>query len=135
MLVALRMFGHLASIPVPDLDRTDLLIIAGANPIVSNGSLMTAPNIRERLAAIRRRGGRVIVIDPRRTETAAIADEHLPIRPGGDAFLFAAMLQVIFEQRHLRVAHAGAPRRADRQRGVQQRRGSSQPSARVASRG
>ncbi len=96
MLVALRMFGHQALIPVPDLDRTDLLIIFGANPIVSHGSLMTAPDIRRRLRAIRERGGRVVVIDPRRTETAEAADRHIPIRPGTDAWLLAAMLHVVF---------------------------------------
>jgi anaerobic selenocysteine-containing dehydrogenase len=98
MLAALRMFGHLALIPVPDLDRTDLLLIFGANPIVSNGSLMTAPNIKARLQAIRDRGGRVVVVDPRRTETADIADEHVAVRPGGDALLLAAMLHVIFAE-------------------------------------
>jgi anaerobic selenocysteine-containing dehydrogenase len=98
MLAALRMFGHLALIPVPDLDRTDLLLIFGANPVVSNGSLMTAPNIKARLRAIRDRGGRVIVVDPRRTETADIADEHIAVRPGGDALLLAAMLHVIFAE-------------------------------------
>jgi anaerobic selenocysteine-containing dehydrogenase len=98
MLVALQMFGNLAQIPVPDLDRTDLLLICGANPVVSNGSLMTAPNMRQRLAAIRNRGGRVIVIDPRRTETADVADEHISIRPGTDALLFSAMLHVVFAE-------------------------------------
>ena len=75
MLAALRMFGHLGLIPVPDLDRTDHFLIFGANPLVSNGSLMTAPDMRSRLHAIRARGGRVVVVDPRRTETAAIADD------------------------------------------------------------
>ena len=99
MLVALRMFGHLAVIPVPDLERTDFLLILGANPLVSNGSLMTAPDMRRRLRAIRDRGGRVVVVDPRRTETADDADEHVPIRPGTDALLLAAMLHVVFEKR------------------------------------
>ena len=98
MLAALRMFGHLALIPVPDLDRTDLLLVFGANPIVSNGSLMTAPNIKSRLRAIRDRGGRIVVVDPRRTETAEIADEHVAIRPGTDALLLAAMLHVVFAE-------------------------------------
>jgi anaerobic selenocysteine-containing dehydrogenase len=98
MLVALQMFGHLAQIPVPDLDRTDFLLVCGANPVVSNGSLMTAPNMRRRLKAIRERGGRVVVVDPRRTETADLADEHIPIRPGSDALLFSAMLHVVFAQ-------------------------------------
>ena len=97
MLVALRMFGHQALIPVPDLERTDFLLILGANPIVSNGSLMTAPDMRRRIRAIRNRGGRVVVVDPRRTETADAAGEHVPIRPGTDALLLAAMLHVVFE--------------------------------------
>jgi len=99
MLVALRMFGHQVVIPVPDLDRTDFLLLLGANPMVSNGSLMTAPGMRHRLRAIRERGGRVVVVDPRRTETADAADEHVPIRPGTDALLLAAMLHVIFAER------------------------------------
>lgn len=98
MLVALRMFGHQALIPVPDLERTDFLLILGANPLVSNGSLMTAPDMRRRLRAIRDRGGRVVVVDPRRTETADAADEHVPIRPGTDALLLAAMLHVVFDE-------------------------------------
>jgi len=96
MLAAFRMFGHLALIPVPDLDRTEYFLMFGANPVVSNGSLMTAPNMKRRLLDIRERGGRVVVVDPRRTETAAIADDHVAIRPGTDALLLAAMLHVIF---------------------------------------
>ncbi|OHV31877.1 MULTISPECIES: molybdopterin-dependent oxidoreductase [Pseudofrankia] len=85
-----HVFGHPSLIPVPDLDRTDYLLMLGANPAVSNGSLCTAPDFPGRLAAIRTRGGRVVVVDPRRTRTAALADEHLPIRPGTDAlWLFA----------------------------------------------
>jgi anaerobic selenocysteine-containing dehydrogenase len=95
MLAAFRMLGHQARIPVPDLDRTDFLLVLGANPVVSNGSLMTAPGMAGRLRAIRARGGRVVVVDPRRTETAAVADEHVAIRPGADALLLAAMLHVI----------------------------------------
>jgi anaerobic selenocysteine-containing dehydrogenase len=98
MLAAFRMFGHLALIPVPDLERTDYFLVFGANPVVSNGSLMTAPDMKRRLVAIRRRGGRVVVVDPRRTETAEIADEHVAIRPGTDALLLAAMLHVAFAE-------------------------------------
>jgi anaerobic selenocysteine-containing dehydrogenase len=98
MLVALRMFGHLGLIPVPDLERTDFFLIFGANPIVSNGSLMTAPGMGRRLRAIRARGGRVVVVDPRRTETADAADEHVAIRPGTDALLLGAMLHVVFAE-------------------------------------
>lgn len=103
MLVALRMYGHFALIPVPDLERTDFFLILGANPLASNGSLMSAPDMRRRLAAIRARGGRVVVVDPRRTETAAAADQHLAIRPGADALLLAAMLHVIFAERRSRL--------------------------------
>jgi anaerobic selenocysteine-containing dehydrogenase len=98
MLVALRMFGHQALIPVPDLEGTDFLLILGANPVVSNGSLMTAPGVRRRLRSIRDRGGRVVVVDPRRTETAEAAGEHVPIRPGTDAWLLAGMLHVMFTE-------------------------------------
>jgi anaerobic selenocysteine-containing dehydrogenase len=87
------MYGHWLSIPVPDIERTDLLIVIGANPIASNGSLWTVPDFRSKARALRERGGRLIVIDPRRSETAAVADEHHAIRPGGDAFLLLGMLQ------------------------------------------
>ncbi|ROO90964.1 anaerobic selenocysteine-containing dehydrogenase [Actinocorallia herbida] len=83
-------FGDPLAIPVPDLDRTGYLLMLGANPLESNGSLCSAPNFPGRLKAIRARGGRITVIDPRRTRTAELADEHVPIRPGGDAwFLFS----------------------------------------------
>jgi anaerobic selenocysteine-containing dehydrogenase len=84
------MFGDPLAIPVPDLDRTDYLLMLGANPWHSNGSLCTAPDFPGRLEAIRERGGRFVVVDPRRTRTAEEADEHLFIRPGTDAhWLFA----------------------------------------------
>src|SRR3954470_9278002 len=92
------MFGTGTTIAIPDLDRTDYLLCLGANPLASNGSLMTAPDARGRLRAIRARGGRIVVVDPRRSRTAAEADEHLPIRPGTDALLLMAMLQVIFAE-------------------------------------
>lgn len=95
-LVSLLMFGHSSLIPLPDLDRTDFHIIFGANPVVSNGSLMTAPGVTKRLKNIRKRGGKLVVIDPRRTETAAIADQHMFIRPGSDVLMLLAMLQVVF---------------------------------------
>jgi anaerobic selenocysteine-containing dehydrogenase len=97
-LAALWMFGHPLLIPIPDLERTGHLLIFGANPAVSNGSLMTAPDAAKRLKEIRTRGGRVIVVDPRRTETAALADTHHFIRPGADAWLLLALLQVIFAE-------------------------------------
>jgi len=90
------MFGHSLLIPLPDLDRTDFHIIFGANPLVSNGSMMTAPGVGKRLKAIQQRGGQLVVVDPRRTETAKIADLHLFIRPGTDVFMLLAMLHVVF---------------------------------------
>jgi anaerobic selenocysteine-containing dehydrogenase len=98
MLAAYFMFGHQLLLPIPDLDRTSYFLILGANPLASNGSLMTAPGMRRRLAAIRARGGKVVVVDPRRTETAKEADEHVFIRPGTDALLLLAMLHVVLER-------------------------------------
>lgn len=92
------MFGTMLSIPIPDVDRTDHLLILGANPLASNGSLLTAPDMRGRLRRIRERGGKVVVIDPRRTRTADAADEHHFIKPGGDAALLAAIVNVIFDE-------------------------------------
>jgi anaerobic selenocysteine-containing dehydrogenase len=99
MVAAHHMFGDGLLMPVPDLDRTDFFLCVGANPLVSNGSIMTAPNMRQRLGSIRARGGRVVVVDPRRTETARCADWHLFIRPGSDALLLLSMLHVIFAER------------------------------------
>src|SRR3954451_11992111 len=92
------MFGHLLSVPVPDVDRTDHLLILGANPLVSNGSLLTAPDMRGRLRAIRERGGKVVVVDPRRTRTAEHADEHHFIRPGRDAHLLLGIACTLVEE-------------------------------------
>ena len=92
------MFGTMLSVPVPDVDRTDHLLILGANPLVSNGSLLTAPDMRGRLRRIRERGGKVVVVDPRRTRTAEEADEHHFIRPGTDALLLAAMACTLVEE-------------------------------------
>jgi anaerobic selenocysteine-containing dehydrogenase len=92
------MFGAMLSVPVPDVDRTDHLLILGANPLVSNGSLLTAPDMRGRLRRIRERGGKIVVIDPRRTRTADEADEHHFIRPGTDALLLAAMACTLVEE-------------------------------------
>jgi anaerobic selenocysteine-containing dehydrogenase len=102
MLASLLMFGHQLLLPVPDIDRTGFLLMLGANPLVSNGSLMTAPGVEKRLKAIRARGGRIVVVDPRRTETAALADRHLAIRPGADAFLLLAILHTLFAEGRLR---------------------------------
>ncbi|SNR67444.1 Anaerobic selenocysteine-containing dehydrogenase [Haloechinothrix alba] len=92
------LFGHPFSIPVPDVDRTQHLLVLGANPLVSNGSLMTAPNIRKRLRALGERGGKLVVVDPRHTRTTEIADEHHAIRPGTDALLLFAMVNVLFAE-------------------------------------
>jgi anaerobic selenocysteine-containing dehydrogenase len=92
-----HMFGHPDLIPVPDIDRTDYLLMLGANPYESNGSLATAPDWPGRMQAIRDRGGKVVVVDPRLTRTAKAADEHLAITPGGDAAFLFALANVIFE--------------------------------------
>lgn len=102
-VAAWAMFGHQLLLPVPDIDRTDLFVILGSNPLASNGSLMTAPDVKRRLADIQKRGGKIVLIDPRRTETAEIADRHFFIRPGTDAWLLAALLQVIFAEKLERI--------------------------------
>ncbi len=96
------MFGTATSVPVPDVDRTDHLLILGANPLASNGSLMTAPDMRGRLRALRGRGGKLVVIDPRRSRTAEEADEHHFIRPGTDAQLLFAIVQRVVRGRSRR---------------------------------
>ncbi|HEX2808880.1 MAG TPA: molybdopterin-dependent oxidoreductase, partial [Kineosporiaceae bacterium] len=98
-VAALLMFGDALSVPIPDVDRTDLLVVVlGADPLTSNGSLLTAPDLPGRLRALRRRGGRLVVIDPRSSRTARVADQHLAIRPGADAFLLAAIAQVLIAE-------------------------------------
>lgn len=93
------MFGHQLLVPIPDVDRTKYFLILGANPAVSNGSMMTAPGMNRRLGEIRKRGGKVVLIDPRHNETARFADRHLFIRPGADVLLLLALLNVIFEEK------------------------------------
>ncbi|QKW39862.1 molybdopterin-dependent oxidoreductase [Actinomadura sp. NAK00032] len=93
-----HMFGDPLAIPVPDLDRTDHLLMLGANPLESNGSLASAPDFPGRLKSIQARGGKVTVVDPRRTRTAALADEHLFIRPGTDAFFLMALVHTLFAE-------------------------------------
>jgi len=109
MLAAHEMFGHPVLMPVPDLDRTQYLLILGANPLVSNGSLMTAPDMKRRLAEIRDRGGKVVVIDPRRTETAAASDEHVFIVPGRDPQFLLSLLHVIFAEKLARPDRCALP--------------------------
>ena len=108
MLAAQQMLGHQLLLPVPDVDRTQFFLVLGANPLASNGSLMTAPGIGARLKALQARGGRLIVVDPRRTETAVLADQHLAIRPGGDAFLLLGMLHVLFAEGLVNLRHLAA---------------------------
>ncbi len=91
-----RLFGDMAALTVPDIDRTDFFLMIGANPLASNGSLMGLGDVRGRMNGLKGRGARLVVIDPRRTETAKIADVHLPIRPGTDAALLLGMLHVLF---------------------------------------
>jgi anaerobic selenocysteine-containing dehydrogenase len=98
-LAATTMFGHMLLLPVPDIDRTAFFLALGANPLASNGSMMTAPGMPLRLKALKARGGRLVVVDPRRTETAEAADTHLFIRPGTDALLLAAMVRTILEEK------------------------------------
>lgn len=104
-VAAYFMFGHQLLLPIPDLDRTDFLLIIGANPAASNGSLMTAPDAPGRLRAIRERGGKVVLIDPRRNETAALADQHIFIRPGTDVLLLLALLHVVYAEDRIRLDH------------------------------
>jgi anaerobic selenocysteine-containing dehydrogenase len=92
------MFGAGLSIPIPDVDRTDYLLMLGANPFASNGSLLTAPDLPGRLRALQARGGRLVVVDPRRTKTADEADEHLFIRPGTDASFLAAVAHTLLDE-------------------------------------
>lgn len=94
-VINLLLYGHSALWSVPDIDRTQTMIILGGNPMASNGSVWTVPDFRNRARALRARGGELIVIDPRRTETADIADRHIFIQPAGDAFLLIALLKTL----------------------------------------
>lgn len=107
-LASYLMLGHQLLTPVPDVDRTDFFLILGGNPVASNGSLMTAPGIKKRLTAIRARGGEVVVVDPRHTETAKLADQHLFIRPGTDALLLFGMLHTVFDEGRENLGHLAA---------------------------
>ena len=102
------MFGHWLSIPVPDIARCDHLLILGANPMASNGSLWTVPDFRGKAKALRARGGKLVVVDPRRTETAQVADAWHGIQPGTDALLLAAMVQVLFAEGLVRLGRLEA---------------------------
>jgi anaerobic selenocysteine-containing dehydrogenase len=104
-LTSLLMFGHQLMIPIPDIDRTDYFLILGGNPVASNGSMMTTPDVTRRLAGICKRGGKVVVIDPRRTETAAVASDHHFIRPATDAALLMAMINTMKAENLFRLTH------------------------------
>ena len=97
-LVASLLFGHQLMIPISDLDRTSYFLVFGANPMASNGSLMTVPDFPQRIRDLKARGGKMVVVDPRRTETAKVADEHHFVRPGSDATVLLAMLNVLFDE-------------------------------------
>ena len=108
------MYGHQLLLPVPDIDRTSYFLVFGANPMASNGSLMTVPDFPGRLRELKARGGRMVVFDPRRTETAKVAAEHHFVRPGTDAYVLLAMLHVLFAEGL--TSAAGVRRRAGRGR-------------------
>jgi anaerobic selenocysteine-containing dehydrogenase len=103
---AALMFGGVLIQALPDLDRTDHLVIIGANPVVSQGSLLVAPGMSRRIKDVLKRGGKVVVIDPRRTETAELASEYIAVRPGTDAYLLLAMLDVLFKEGRVRLGRA-----------------------------
>lgn len=104
---AFFMFGHQLLIPVPDVDRTQFMLILGANPLESNGSLMTAGGIERRLKAIQARGGKIVVVDPRKTLTAKMADEHFFIKPAMDAFLLMAMIDTLYKEERINLGRLG----------------------------
>jgi anaerobic selenocysteine-containing dehydrogenase len=108
--VSSLMFGHPLLLPVPDIDRTDFMLIMGGNPLASNGSMMTVPDVANRLKAIQKRGGKFVVIDPRKTETAKIADQHIFIKPATDVYLLLAILNEVLD-RNLTPKRWGAPLR------------------------
>lgn len=97
-LVALWLYGHQFRLPIPDVDRTQFMLILGGNPLASNGSLMTVPDVRQRFKALQQRGGKLVVIDPRRTETAAVADEHHFIDPGTDALWLLSVIHTLLSE-------------------------------------
>ena len=95
---AWAMLGHPLLLPIPDIDRTQYFLILGANPLASNGSLMTSPDIINRLEAIKKRGGKVMLVDPRRTETARVATEHHFIKPSSDVYFLLAVIHTLFAE-------------------------------------
>ena len=99
------MYGHGLLLPIPDIDHTQFMLILGGNPLASNGSIMTVPDVEKRLKALKARGGQLVVVDPRRSETALLADRHLFIRPGGDAALLCGLLHTLFDEGLARGSH------------------------------
>jgi anaerobic selenocysteine-containing dehydrogenase len=97
-LVVSWMYGHPLLVPIPDIDHTQFFLMLGANPLASNGSLMTVPDVEKRLKALLARGGQLVVIDPRRTETAKLASKHHFIRPGTDAALLLSLIHFILKE-------------------------------------
>ena len=104
-LTSYLMYGHGLLLPIADIDHTDFMLILGGNPLASNGSIMTVPDVEKRLKALQARGGKLVVIDPRRSETAAMADQHLFVRPGGDAALLGGLLNTLFDEGLTRATH------------------------------
>ncbi len=102
-MVAYWMYGHQFLLPIPDIDHTDYMLMLGANPLASNGSMMTVPNVKKRLQALQARGGKLVVVDPRRSETAAMADMHCFIRPASDAYLLLAIIHILFKENWIAV--------------------------------
>jgi len=104
-LTAYAMYGHQFCIPIPDIDRTDLMVIFGGNPIASNGSLMTVPDVPKRIKNLQARGGQLVVVDPRRSETAQVADQHHFVRPGKDAYVLLAIINTLFNEGWVKNTH------------------------------
>ncbi|MBB2494876.1 molybdopterin oxidoreductase family protein [Aquipseudomonas ullengensis] len=104
-LTSYLMYGHGLLLPIPDIDHTQFMLILGGNPLASNGSIMTVPDVEKRLKALKARGGKLVVVDPRRSETAGIADQHVFVRPGNDAALLLGLLNTLFEEGLTRVSH------------------------------
>ena len=104
-LAAQEMFGHWLLLPVADIDHTDYFLILGANPLASNGSLMTVPDVAKRFRAIQQRGGKIVVLDPRRTETCRKASEHYFIKPGTDALLLLSFIHILFRDQKIKLGH------------------------------
>ncbi len=101
------MFGHWLSVALPDITRTDYLLVLGANPLVSNGSMWTVPDFKGKAKAMQARGGKLVVVDPRKTETASVADDHHFIRPNSDVFLLAAMVNTLFAEGLVKLGTVG----------------------------